>query len=178
MTNRARSILLSFTQTGIGLPERDYYFKTDSSTLDIQKAYKKYLTSLFELTGTDAAAAEKNAAIAYDIEKQLATAHRTNIELRDVKANYNKLAVAALSKKHPNLSWTTLLNDLGVKVDSVNVGQPAYYDKLNAMLKSVSINDWKVYLKAHALTNYSNFLSQPFVDASFAIYKNSDRTSG
>ena len=160
-----------FYQAGIGLPERDYYFKTDSSTLNIQKAYKKYLSTLFELTGTDAATAEKNATVAYGIEKQLAAAHRTNTELRDVKANYNKLAVAALSKKHPNLGWTTLLNDLGAKVDSVNVGQPAYYDKLNTVLKSVSISDWKIYLKAHALTNYSNFLSQPFVNASFEYTK-------
>ncbi|HRG80083.1 MAG TPA: M13 family metallopeptidase [Cyclobacteriaceae bacterium] len=162
--------IAQFYQTGIGLPERDYYFKTDSSTLKIQNAYKKYLTRLFELTGA-AAAAEKNAIVAYEIEKQLATSHKTNIELRDVNANYNKMAVVALSKKHPNLNWTTLMNDLGVKVDSVNVGQPAYYDKLNAMLKSVSVNDWKVYLKANALTNYSNFLSQPFADAAFEYTK-------
>lgn len=160
-----------FYQTGIGLPERDYYFKADSSTLTIQNAYKKYLSSLFELTGTDATTAEKNATVAYEIEKQLATVHRTNIELRDVKANYNKLAVAALSKKNPNLNWTTLLADLGAKVDSVNVEQPAYYDKLDAMLKSVPISDWKIYLKANALTNYSNFLSRPFVDASFEYTK-------
>ncbi len=163
--------IAQFFQTGIGLPERDYYFKTDSSTLAIQKAYKEYLASLFELTGTDAATAKKNASITYDIEKQLATAHRTNIELRDVKANYNKISVAALSKKHLNLSWTTLLTDLGVKADSVNIGQPAYYDKLNAMLKSVSVNDWKIYLKANALTAYANFLSQPFTDASFQYTK-------
>src|SRR6187549_174327 len=124
--------IAQFYQTGISLPERDYYFKTDSSTLAIQKAYKQYLTTLFVLTGTDANSAQKNANIAYGIEKQLAAAHRTNIELRDVKANYNKLAVTDLSKKHPNLSWKTLLSDLGAKVDSVNVGQPAYYDKLNA----------------------------------------------
>ena len=163
--------IAQFYQTGIGLPERDYYFKTDSSTLTIQNAYKKYLTRLFELTGTDAATAEKNATVAYDIEKQLASAHRTNIELRDVKANYNKMSVAALSKKQPNLNWTTLLADLGAKVDSVNVGQPAYYDKLNALLKSLPISDWKLYLKANALTTYSNFLSQPFADASFEYTK-------
>lgn len=163
--------IAQFYQTGIGLPERDYYVKTDSSTLGIQSGYKKYLASLFILTGTEVTAAEKNAMIVYQIEKQLASAHRTNIELRDVKANYNKLAVATLSKKHPNLGWPTLLNDLGVKADSVNVGQPAYYDKLNALLKSVSINDWKVYLKANALTSYSNFLSQPFIDASFKYTK-------
>lgn len=163
--------IAQFYQTGIGLPERDYYFKTDSSTLKIQDAYKQYLTRLFELTGTDAATAAKNAAVTYDIEKQLAASHRTNIELRDVKANYNKLAVAALSKKHPNLGWTTLLSEYGVKVDSINVGQPAYYDKLNAMLKSVSLSDWKVYIKANALTSYANYLSKPFVDASFEYNK-------
>ncbi|MBC7509053.1 MAG: M13 family metallopeptidase [Ferruginibacter sp.] len=163
--------IAQFYQTGIRLPERDYYFKTDSSTLTIQNAYKKYLSRLFELTGTDATTAEKSATVTYEIEKQLATAHRTNIELRDVKANYNKMATAALSKKNPNLNWTTLLADLGAKVDSVNVGQPAYYNKLDRMLKSVPINDWKIYLKANALINYSNFLSQPFVDASFEYTK-------
>lgn len=163
--------IAQFTQTGIGLPERDYYFKTDSSTLKIQKAYKKYLSTLFELTGTDAATAEKNAVKAFEIEKQLAGSHRTNVELRDVTANYNKLAVADLSKKHRNINWTTLLGDLGAKVDSVNVGQPKYYDKLNDMLKSVPVNDWKVYLKANALTNYANLLSRPFVDAAFQYTK-------
>ena len=163
--------IVQLSQTGIGLPERDYYFRTDSSTLAIQKAYKKYLATLFELTGSDAIASEKSATVAYGIEKQLATIHKTNIELRDVKANYNKLAVAAISKKQPNIGWTTLFNDLGVKADSINVGQPAYYDKLNAMLKSVSINDWKIYLKANSLTTYANWLSKPFADASFAYTK-------
>lgn len=170
--NKRSSInIAQFSQTGIGLPERDYYMKTDSSTGSIQKAYRSYLTRLFELTGTDATTARKNAAITYDIEKQLATAHRTNIERRDVKANYNKLAVADLAQQQPALSWTTLLNNLGVQADSVNVAQPGYYDKLNTMLTSVSIDDWKVYLKAHALTNYATYLSQPFVDASFAYSK-------
>ncbi len=163
--------IVQLYQTGIGLPEKDYYFKTDAATLNIQEAYKKYLTNLFELTGTDAATAKKNASVAYDIEKQLATAHKTNIELRDVKANYNKVAVADISKKYPNIAWTTLFNDLGAKVDSLNLAQPAYYDKLNAMLKSVPLNNWKVYIKANALTAYANFLSQPFADASFEYAK-------
>ncbi|GAB3641188.1 M13 family metallopeptidase [Spirosoma arcticum] len=170
--NRQSTVnIAQFSQTGIGLPEREYYFKTDSSTGTVQKGYRNYLSRLFELTGTEAATAEKNAAVAYDIEKQLATAHKTNIERRDVKANYNKLAVADLAKKQPALRWTTLLNDLGVRADSVNVSQPAYYDKLNALLTAVPIDDWKVYLKARALTNYATYLSQPFVDASFAYTK-------
>ena len=163
--------IAQFHQTGIGLPERDYYFKTDSSTLFIQKGYKIYLKSLFELTGTSSNEAEKNATITFEIEKQLASSHKTNVELRDVQANYNKLAVAELSKKHPDLHWTTLLDDLGLTVDSVNMGQPAYYDKLNAMILSVSISDWKIYLKANALTNYADYLSNPFADASFEYVK-------
>ncbi len=163
--------IVQFAQTGLGLPERDYYFRTDSSTLAIQQGYKKYIATLFELTGTDAATAAKNAETAYGIEKQLASSHKTNIERRDVKANYNKLAVAAIVKKQPAIGWTSYLNELGAKVDSVNMQQPAYYDKLNAMLKSVSVNDWKIYLKANSLTTYANWLSKPFAEASFAYTK-------
>jgi len=159
------------SQSGIGLPERDYYFKTDASTTAIQDAYRKYLTKLFELTGGDSASAKKNADIVYNIDKQLALSHKTNIELRDVKANYNKIAVKDLVKKQPNIGWTELLDNLGAKTDSIDVSQPAYYDKLNMLLKSVPINDWKIYLKANSLGTYVNVLSQPFTDAAFEFTK-------
>lgn len=163
--------IAQFVQTGIGLPERDYYFKTDSSTVKIQNAYKNYLARLFELTGVDAITAARNAQTTFALEKQLAGSHRTNIELRDVKVNYNKFAVAALAKKHTNLNWSLVLNELGAAVDSVNVGQPAYYDKLNTLLKTVPLSDWKVYLKANSLTSYAGYLSKPFVDAAFEYNK-------
>jgi putative endopeptidase len=159
------------SQTGIGLPERDYYFKTDSATLRIQQAYKKYISTLFQLTGSSPVAATKNAAIAYGIEQQNAASHKTNIELRDVKANYHKVAVAAISKTQANIGWPILLAELGAATDSVDMGQPAYYDKLNGLLKSVSITDWKIYLKAATLQNYADILSKPFVDASFEFNK-------
>jgi len=159
------------SQSGIGLPERDYYFKTDASSAVIQQAYKTYLAKLFQLTGTDAATATKDADIVYSIDKQLASSHRTNVELRDVKANYNKMSVAALVKKQPNIGWQNVLNDLGAKTDSIDVSQPAYYDKLNAALKSIPVNDWKTYLKAYSISNYADVLSKPFVDAAFEFNK-------
>jgi putative endopeptidase len=158
-------------QTGIGLPERDYYYKTDAPSLAIQQAYKLYLAKLFQLTGSDTATASKDADIVYNIDKQLAGSHRTNIELRDVNANYNKMAVSTLVKKHPNIGWQNVLNDLGAKTDSIDVAQPAYYDRLNTALKSVPIGQWKIYLKAYTISNYDNVLSQPFVDASFELNK-------
>lgn len=160
--------IAQFVQTGIGLPERDYYFRKDSATVAIQEAYQKFLATLFELTGADANSAKQNAATIYGIEKQLAGSHKTNVQLRDVKANYNKLPVAGLEKRHANIGWATLLGELGVKADSVNVQQPAYYDKLNTMLKSVSVADWKTYLKGQILSTYAPLLSRPFADASFA----------
>lgn len=159
------------SQTGIGLPERDYYFKTDASNVGIQAAYKKYLATLFELTGSDAATATKNAELVYGIEKQLASSHRTNIELRDVNANYNKMSVADLATKHPNIGWVSLLNNIGAKTDSIDLSQPAYYNKLNTLLKSISINNWKVYLKAYSINTSANILSKPFVDAAFEFNK-------
>jgi putative endopeptidase len=158
-------------QTGIGLPDRDYYFKTDSSTLRIQQAYKNYISKLFQLTGSDATSATKNADLVYGIEKQIAASHKTNIELRDVNSNYNKLTVASVNQKQSNIGWTALLANLGAKTDSIDMGQPAYYDKLNALLVTISINDWKIYLKAGTAANYADALSKPFVDASFEFAK-------
>ena len=154
-------------QTGIGLPERDYYFKTDPSSNGIQIAYRNYLTTLFQLTGTDSVIAQKDAAIVYNIDKQLAASHRTNIELRDVNANFNMMPVSELVKRQPNIGWTNVLNGLGATTDSIDVAQPAYYDKLNTLLKTIPLSDWKIYLKAYTLNNYADALSKPFVDAAF-----------
>jgi putative endopeptidase len=158
-------------QTGIGLPDRDYYFKSDASTTAIQEAYKKYLAALFELTGSSNLDAKNNADLVYNIDKQLATSHKTRVELRDVKANYNMIAVTDLVTMQPNIGWLSLLDNLGVKADSVDVGQPAYYNQLNALLKSIPISDWKVYLKANAISTYADVLSKPFTDAAFEFTK-------
>lgn len=158
-------------QAGIGLPDRDYYFKTDSPTLAIQHAYKKYISTLFQLTGTSSAVAANNASVVYNIEKQIAESHKTNIELRDVNANYHKIAITSLDKTQPNIHWATMLTGLGAITDSIDMAQPAYYDKLNTLLGSVTINDWKIYLKASILENYAGTLSEPFIDATFAFSK-------
>ncbi len=158
-------------QAGISLPDRDYYFKTDAPTLAIQQAFKKYLSTLFELTGSDAATAAKNAETVYGMEKQMAFSHKTNIELRDVNANYNKIPVTDLTKRQPDIGWPAVLNEMGAKTDTIDVGQPAYYDKLNALLRSVPLSDWKIYLKASTLNNYTSELSSPFVNAAFEYNK-------
>ena len=159
-------------QGGIGLPDRDYYFKTDSATLRVQQAYQQYIRTLFQLTGSSKAEAMKNAATTYNIEKQLAASHKTNIELRDVDANYHKLSVSSLGKNQSNSeTWGTMLTGLGASADSIDMAQPAYYSKLDTLLKTVSLDQWKIYLKTMTLENYAETLSKPFVDASFEFDK-------
>ncbi|MBL4674808.1 MAG: M13 family metallopeptidase [Mucilaginibacter sp.] len=156
-----------FTQSGIGLPERDYYFRSDSSTIVVQNAYKNYLVNLFKLTGSETATAAKNTETVYNIEKQLAASHKTAVQLRDVKANYHKVSVNDIEKEQPNIGWKTFFKNINAKADSVDMEQPRYYAKLNTMLKNNPLTDWKLYLKAHTLISYADLLSKNFQDASF-----------
>ncbi|UAB82410.1 M13 family metallopeptidase [Marixanthomonas sp. SCSIO 43207] len=158
-------------QTGIGLPDRDYYFKNDQTTVNIQKAYKTYLARLFELVGNKPEQSEIYAKKVYKIDEEFARSHRTKVELRDVEANYNKMAVKNINERHTNIGWSRLLKDLSVQADSIDIGQPDYYDSLNELLNTVSIQDWKIYLKAKSLINYADVLSTAFVNASFEFNK-------
>lgn len=163
--------ILHFSQSGLGLPDRDYYFKTDSATVGIQNAYKTYIATLFELTGSGKEESKKSAETVYRIEKSLAESHKTRIERRVVKENYHMMAVSELDSKLPAVAWGKMLTRLNLDADSVDVRQPAYYTKLNSLLKSISVPDWQTYLKANSLVTYANVLSEPFETASFEYEK-------
>uniref|UniRef100_UPI0040485E88 M13 family metallopeptidase n=1 Tax=Polaribacter sp. TaxID=1920175 RepID=UPI0040485E88 len=161
--------ILHFSQSGLGLPDRDYYFKTDAATIAIQNAYKKYLATLFSLTDTKNA--ENGAELVYALEKKMAEAHKTRIERRNVKANYNKMTVAKMNKRHANIGWSKMLEQLKLETSYIDLKQPGYYDELNKLLGTVSISDWKMYLKANTLGNYASLLSKPFETANFEYAK-------
>ncbi|MDP4285551.1 MAG: M13 family metallopeptidase [Bacteroidota bacterium] len=160
-----------FNQGGLGLPNKDYYTKMDSSTQNIRKAYTKYIAKVLTLSGDDSTLAAAEAASVMKIEYALANASKKPVELRDPYANYHKMAVAELSKKEPNMNWSWLPGALGVKADSVVVGQPAYYAALNNMLLSVSVSDWKNYLRFRYINFFAPYLSTPFVNANFDLEK-------
>ncbi len=164
--NSTKNIAVFF-QSGLGLPDRDYYFKTDAATQKVVQAYQTYMQRLFTLTGDDTATAAKHAMAVYELEKQMAQSHRTNVELRDPQTNYNKMSVADLDKKMPVIGWPSLLHNLKIKADSVNVSQPAFYASLNDLLKTVPVDTWKTYLRFHLLDNASHVLSNDFVIANF-----------
>jgi putative endopeptidase len=161
---------VNFTQDGLNLPNRDYYFKTDAASENIRKEYVKYITQLFTLTGVDAATAAKNAADILKLETTIAASHLTPVELRDPVANYNKFTVADFQKQVPDIDLKKVLSNLDVKTDTVLVGQPKYFKALDGLLKSEPIAIWKEKLKFDQLNGSANSLSKAFRDANFEFF--------
>ncbi len=168
------SDLMSFKlwQGGIGLPEREYYFNTDSSTTNIRKAYVKHIAKMLELQGQDSIFASQSASNILGLETKLAKSSRKLADLRDPYANYHKMAVNDLSKLSSSIDWKNYLNKIKVtKIDSVIVGQPEFFKALDGVLKSTSINDWKNYLRYRTVSAFSTALPDTFGQESFNFSK-------
>jgi len=159
-----------FSQGGTTLPDRDYYLKQDGRNPQIQEAYKKYIVTLFTLTGTTKADAEKFAASVFELEKKLANAQMSRVEMRDPYKTYNKVQVDAFSNTTPGFNWKAILADLKVQnQDSVLVNNPGFFTAVSGMLTTVSLQDWKTYLQWNILKSAAPYLSSAFVDANFAF---------
>jgi len=162
--------IVGFNQGGTSLPDRDYYLKSDARTQKIQAAYKKYITTLFTLTGTSEEAAEKDASTIFKIESALAKAQLSRTEMRDPNKAYNKFSVKGFEETTPHLKWSKILPELKIhSLDSVLVAQPEFFKTADAMLASVPVDEWKVYLDWNVLRGSAGALSSPFVKASFAF---------
>jgi len=159
-------------QGGIGLPEREYYFKTDSTTVNIRNAYVKYITDILTMSGEDAAAAQTSAKNILALETKLAQASRKLEDLRDPYKNYNKMAVADLGKMNASVDWSSYLSLTGIKnLDSVIVGQPEFFKALDNALKTVPLGDWKSYVKFNLITDFANALPDQYGIAAFNFSK-------
>lgn len=161
-------MMLYLTQSGIGLPNRDYYFNTDQHSTDIRNDYQqKHLPTVFKLSGMNPAGTVK----VYALEKFLADSSRKLEDLRDPYKNYNKMPIAGLEKLAPAINWKPLLEKMGYKnVDTVIVGQPEYYRAVNKALSAYSIDVWKDYLRKNLVAEFSPYLSKPFENESFRFY--------
>ncbi len=159
-------------QGGLGLPEREYYFKTDSTTVDIRNQYLKYIEKILTLSGEDVTKSKLAATNIIALETKLATASRKMEDLRDPYKNYNKISVADLGKLTSNINWTNYLNEIGVHSnDSIIVGQPEFFKALNNVLKSTPLEDWKSYLKFNLINDMSGVLPDVYGVASFDFNK-------
>lgn len=159
-------------QGGISLPEREYYFKNDSTTVNIRKQYLLYVAKVLSMAGEDSTKAALAAKNILQLETKLATASRKIEDLRDPYKNYNKMAITDLGKMSGNIDWSSYLNSIGVRsVDSVIVGQPEFFKTLNTVLATTPITDLKNYVKFNLISDLSGVLPDAYGREAFNFSK-------
>ncbi len=158
-------------QGGIGLPDRDYYFKDDGRSKMIREAYLKHIASLFELMGETPERSTADAATVMRIETRLAGASLSPTELRDPSSSYHPTDPAERKKLMPSFDWNRYLHSVGTpNVKTVNLAQPKFFAEVGVMLGDVPVEDWKTYLRWRLVNDVASTLSAPFEKADFDFY--------
>jgi putative endopeptidase len=159
-------------QGGIGLPEREYYFKEDSATVAIRSKYVETMTKILSMSGEDSNTAKQSALNILALETRLARASRKIEDLRDPYANYNKMALKDLPKMASNIDWAGFIDAIGVKhIDSVIVGQPEFFGALDSAIVSTPIDVWKADLKFNLISDFAGYLPEQYGIEVFSFNK-------
>jgi putative endopeptidase len=158
-----------FYQSGLGLPDRDFYFKDDEKSKAIRAAYLKHIESMFTLAGfKDPATSAKKI---YGLEEKMAKGQWTRVENRDPQKTYNKVETAKLNTLTSEFDWSAFVNGLGLANQAnVVVAQPTYISELGKVMKATSLDDWKLYAKWQVLSGAAPVLAKAFDDENFGFY--------
>ncbi len=162
--------IVSLSQSGLSLPNRDYYLKKDDAKLaDVLAKYQAHVEKLLSLAGHKDAAAEARQIVQF--ETDIAKLQWTAVELRDPIKRYNKLSFAELTALAPHLDWTAFYRGAGIegKADYLIVGQPNFISGIDALIQATPLAVLKSYFEAKLIGAYAPMLSQAFVDESFAF---------
>jgi len=158
-------------QGGLGLPDRDYYLKTDARSEQMRKDYAAHVQKMFELVGDAPAAAAANAKVVLRIETALATGSMTRVARRDPAAVYHRMTRAELAALAPSFPWDRYFAGLGLtQTASLNVAAPEFFKALEAVLQAEELPAWKTYLRWHQVHAQARWLPDAFVQEDFAFY--------
>jgi putative endopeptidase len=164
-------MIVQLGQSGLGLPDRDYYLKADAPSVKIREQYLTHVTNMFKLTGDNDADAAAHAQTVMDVETRLARASMTRVERRNPEATYHKMSLDTLQALTPAMPWVRLYAGMHVTdTRAVNVAQPDFFREVDAMVGAVPLGDWKTYLRWHVAHNSAPFLSSNFVNEDFDFY--------
>ncbi len=157
---------------GLGLPDRDYYFKDDDKSKETRAKYVEYVARMLELTGDSHERAKIGAATVLRIETELARASLTRVERRDPYKIYHHTAPAKLKKLVPGFDWDGYFAAVGGRPSAwLNVSEPAFFTEVGARLKAEKLDDMKTYLRWSLTNMRADYLSKAFVDEHFAFYR-------
>jgi putative endopeptidase len=165
---------LNATQSGLGMPNRDYYLRDDKAIVETREAYKKYLATMLSMAGI--ADAQSRADAVYAVEEKIAQAQWPNEDRRDVDKIYNPMSVSQLEQLAPQFPWGAFLEGAGVSVQSPRgerqliVAEKSAFPKLAAIFAATPVSVWRDYLTVHYLHEVAPYVPKKFDDADFAFY--------
>lgn len=158
-------------QSGIGLPDRDYYLGRDKKSKELRQQYVNMLCRMFELIGEKSKVARRHAEAVLKLETAMAKAFMSKEDRRDPDKTKNKMTIAQFQALVPKLNVSRYFSNIGCPpMETLNVRQPAYFQALNKLLTKVSLNDWRVYLRWQLIRSSSSALPAAFGDASFEFF--------
>jgi predicted metalloendopeptidase len=160
----------TIVQSGLGLPDRDYYLKDgDAKLKDTRDKYLVHVTTMLTLAGV--ADPEANAARVLQLETALARVQWTRVENRDPDKTYNKKTLAQLDTLTPNYAWKPWLTATRIagKTDAVLVSQPSYLEGFAKAVDTIPLDAWKAYFKFRIIASTAPYLSKPFTAENFAF---------
>ena len=165
----AAHYIAAFDAGGLGLPDRDYYTKADKSSDSTRTFYVDHITKTLTLGGEDSVKARADARKILALETEMAKASLTRVQRRDPAATDHVMTMAKFHEAAPAVDWAAYLKgvDVTVPVSKVNVAEPAFFKRLDALIASTPLDDWKAYLRYHALASASPYLNKAFVDENF-----------
>jgi putative endopeptidase len=164
-------VIGQLVQSGMGMPDRDYYLTDDARSKDLREKYTSYIDKMFRLIGENVTASSQNAQKILILETRLAKAAMSRLERRDPDKTYNKTTTKGLIDISPAFDWKGYFKASGVgDPGEINMNQPKFLQEISVLLKEVPVDDWKIYLKWNLLNNVAPYLSDNFVNASFDFY--------
>ncbi len=163
-------IIANIYQGGLGMSDRDYYLKDDARSKEIKENYEIFVESIFKLAGQDEEAAASAREVIMEIETRLADGSMTRLERRDPYATYNKMTVDELDSSMDAFNWQDYLTTLGIEINDLNVGQPAFFERFNQLAETQNLEQWKTYLKWNVLRGSAPYIGHEFEQAHFDFY--------
>jgi putative endopeptidase len=157
---------------GLGLPDRDYYVKTDAKSEQIRQRYLQHVHDMLELLGEPSALANTHAQTVMEIETALASASLTRVDRRDPRKLFHRLKLRQLQALTPSFRWSAYFASASMNdVPVINVTEPAFFEKLQTLLKTRDLEDWKTYLRWHLVHAEAPYLSSSFANTNFDFYQ-------
>lgn len=161
------NVIAHVSASGLGLPDRDYYVKSEPRFVEAREKYLVHVATMFRLAGANEAGAKAAAETVMRFETELASHSLDNVALRDPKATDHKTSIADLQKMTPAFDWNAYFTATKIARVDVNVAEPQFLAEVNRKLEKTPVAEWKAYLKFHLLRVASRALSEPFVREDF-----------